>query len=105
MQAVSKVSASEEASPRWYDLLIHSFRIWRPLIIRQVVPFKNVFDARDGVLAKTEDRRINAVDFTDNDVIVVEAELTRWKKSGSSGWSAFDVGFDLAAIFLLWDSS
>ncbi|TFK79954.1 hypothetical protein K466DRAFT_569935 [Polyporus arcularius HHB13444] len=69
-----------------------------------IVPFKNVFDARDGILAKTEDRRLNAVDFTDNDVIVVEAEFTRWKKTGSSGWSAFDVGFELAAIFLLWDS-
>ncbi|KAI0686394.1 hypothetical protein C8T65DRAFT_747417 [Cerioporus squamosus] len=70
-----------------------------------VLPFKNVFDARDGVLAKTDDRRINAVDFTDNDVIAVDAEFTRWKKPRATNWTEFGVGFELAAIYLLWDST
>ncbi|RDX39874.1 hypothetical protein OH76DRAFT_1424042, partial [Lentinus brumalis] len=69
-----------------------------------VVPFANVFNARDGVLARTDDRRINAVDFADNDIVAIDAELTRWRKPRASGWTEFDVGFELNAIYLLWDA-
>ncbi|RDX56125.1 hypothetical protein OH76DRAFT_1414566 [Lentinus brumalis] len=89
--------AQPPAAPTYHDAYSHQ-RL-------QVLPFKNVFDARDGVLAKTEDRRLNAVDFTDNDVIAVDAEFTRWRKTRATTWSEFTVGFELSTIYLLWDST
>lgn len=48
--------------------------------------------------------RLSAVDVAEEDIILVEASFTRWKKpndKNKKNWPAWDVGFELQAMSLI----
>lgn len=52
--------------------------------------------------------QLSAVDLGKNDIVVVECNLTRWKRAAEGkakkSWTSFDVGFELLSIFLLYSA-
>lgn len=49
--------------------------------------------------------RLRAADLAEDDIVVVESNLTRWKKQGENKkkmWTSWDVGFELLSVSLLY---
>lgn len=71
----------------------------------QAIPFEEVYDASESLTSKSDMPRLSAVDIAENDIILVEAVFTRWKKPADKkkkSWPAWDVGFELQAISLIY---
>lgn len=71
----------------------------------QAVAFEEVFDATETLTVKSAMPRISAADIAEGDIVLVEAMLTRWKKPADKkkkGWPAWDVGFELQAVSLIY---
>ncbi|EIW54754.1 uncharacterized protein TRAVEDRAFT_50892 [Trametes versicolor FP-101664 SS1] len=73
--------------------------------IAHAVAFEEVFDATETLTVKSAMPRISAADIAEGDIVLVEAMLTRWKKPADKkkkGWPAWDVGFELQAVSLIY---
>ncbi|OJT12392.1 hypothetical protein TRAPUB_11061 [Trametes pubescens] len=71
----------------------------------QAVPFEEVYDATEQFTAKSVMPRLRAADIAEEDLVVVECNLTRWKKQAEMKkkmWTAWDVGFELISIAVLY---
>lgn len=68
------------------------------------MPFEEVYDATEEFTGKHLMPRLRAADLAEDDIVVVEANFTRWRKPGETKkkmWTAWDVGFELISISVL----
>ncbi|KAI0675197.1 hypothetical protein C8Q78DRAFT_988915 [Trametes maxima] len=73
--------------------------------IAQAVPFEEVYDATAEFRMRPAMPRLTPADLAENDILVVECTLTRWKKPADmrkKQWTSWSVGFELQSIALLY---
>ncbi|KAI0640758.1 hypothetical protein C8Q79DRAFT_994759 [Trametes meyenii] len=72
--------------------------------VAHAVPFEEVYDATAEFRMRPAMPRLTAADLAEDDILVVECTLTRWKKPADvrrKQWTTWNVGFELQSISLL----
>lgn len=67
--------------------------------------FDEVYDATEEFTSKSAMPHLRAADLAEEDIVVVECNLTRWKKQGENKkkmWTSWDIGFELLSVSLLY---